>query len=521
MKASSEAVVIRDAEESDIGGIQKIFTACYADHYVYPQYYDAERLKRLIFDRDVVFLVVAEKESGRILGTGSVIVDIGASGDLMGEFGRLAVHPDGRGRGIASLLMDGRIDRVKDRLHVGIVENRAVHPYSQRISDHHGFVAAGFLPLKNLFAQREHVSLYVRHFGDCLKLRRNDPRIVPEAWPLADEVLRNCGIGNDAIVDDETLAYALGGAIEIEEMTSEGYTSLLHFERGRVRHREILGPVKLHVGLFQLRVSHYHYLLAKKNGHLIGGVGYFVDDKERAARILELVSANSEPVRFLLEEVVRRFLVDELVEYIEVDVNAHSTAMQRTFLELGFLPAAYIPAMSFHRVERLDGIRMVRILQPLDSGEIHLHEASRPVANLVIPMFKEKGVAPELLVAMREARLFQGLNEDQLGKVAVCATVETFGKGAVLVEAGGDDGRVLLLLSGAVEVGKGLVSGTGEAIGLSGLLEDTPHHSSALALEEVEALALEREALAKLIRRRPDIGVAIFRNLALELRARL
>ena len=92
MKASSEAVVIRDAEESDIGGIQKIFTACYADHYVYPQYYDAERLKRLIFDRDVVFLVVAEKESGRILGTGSVIVDIGASGDLMGEFGRLAVH---------------------------------------------------------------------------------------------------------------------------------------------------------------------------------------------------------------------------------------------------------------------------------------------------------------------------------------------------------------------------------------------------------------------------------------------
>ena len=223
----------------------------------------------------------------------------------------------------------------------------------------------GFLPSKLQFDKRENIALYARHFGECITLRRNHPRIIPEAWPLADQILRSCDIPNDAIVDDDQPPYSGGEAFDLEEMTSEGYTSLLHFERGRIRHREILGPVKLHAGLFQLRVSHYDYLLAKRDGHLFGGIGYFVDNHEGAARILELVSADSAPVRFLLEEVVRRFEEKPEIDYVEVDVSAHATSMQRTLLELGFLPAAYIPAMSFHRVERIDGIRMVRLFQSL------------------------------------------------------------------------------------------------------------------------------------------------------------
>ena len=88
----SEEVLIREAEEPDVDGIREIFTACYSDHYAYPQYYDETRLKQLIYDRDVVSLVAEEKGTGRLLGTGSVILDIGAWGDLMGEFGRLAVQ---------------------------------------------------------------------------------------------------------------------------------------------------------------------------------------------------------------------------------------------------------------------------------------------------------------------------------------------------------------------------------------------------------------------------------------------
>jgi hypothetical protein len=35
-------------------------------------------------------------------------------------------------------------------------------------------------------------------------------------------------------------------------------------------------------------------------------------------------------------------------------VSAHAPRMQRTLIELGFLPVAYLPALVFHDVERLD-----------------------------------------------------------------------------------------------------------------------------------------------------------------------
>ena len=521
----SEPIVIREVVETDVDAIREIFMTCYGENYSYPDYYEQEVLKGLIYDRDVIFLAAEDTDEERILGTASVILDIGAWGDLIGEFGRLAVHPDGRGRGIGNRLMEGRLERVKDRLHIAVVENRAVHSFSQKISDRYGFVPAGFLPSKRLTDQREHVALYARHFGDALKLRRNHPRIIPEVWPLADQVLGSCGLESDAIIDNETASYGMGEGFEVEEMTSAGYTSLLHFERGRVRHREILGPVKLSVGLFLLRVSHYEYLLAKQRGHLFGGVGYFVHQHEKTARILELVSSDARPVRFMLEEVMSRLQDNPDVKYVEVDVSAHATSMQRTFLELGFSPVAYIPAMSFHRVERLDGIRMVKLYEPFEMERVNLHEATRPVADLVIDLFQNREVVPRIVEAVSGTTLFQGLNDEQASTLASLGRLEEFAKGTVLFEQGSNDGRLLLLLAGEVEievdgntVGK---VAAGDSLGELSILKEDAHHVTATATAPLETAVFEREAISTLIRRRPDIGVIVFRNLATELGAKL
>lgn len=517
------ATVIREAREEDVEAIQEIFHACYGDHYAYPEYYDEANLKQLIYDRDVVFLVAEDREEGRIFGTASVILDIGAWGDLIGEFGRLAVHPDGRGRQLGNRLMEGRMERVRQRLHIGVVENRATHPYSQKISDRFGFVPVGFLPSKMLISKRESIALYAQYFGDALKLRRNHPHIIPEAWPLADEVLGRCGLSRDPIVDTSTAPYRVGQIFEIEEMTSEGYTSLLHFERGRVSQREIIGPVKLHAGLFQLQVSHYQYLLAKREGHLLGGIGYFINEHEKSARIIELVSVDSDPVRGLLEEVVSRFADHPGVDYVEVDVSAHAPAMQRTLLELGFLPAAYLPAMSFHRVERIDGLRMVQLFQPFDLESVVLHETTKPVASLVIDQFREKMVVPEIAAAVPGTSLFEGLNDEQARELAGVAGRFEFGDGEEMILEGSRDGLAILLLDGdaliSIREKEGNVARvvSGEIVGEMALLHGTPHHATATASGEVKAAVFSNGDVEQLIRRRPDIGVIIYRNLATQM----
>ena len=58
---------------------------------------------------------------------------------------------------------------------------------------------------------------------------------------------------------------------------------------------------------------------------------------------------------------------------IEVDVSAYAPRMQRTLVELGFLPVAYLPALVFHEVERLDVVKMVRLLDPPEVSHRRAH----------------------------------------------------------------------------------------------------------------------------------------------------
>ncbi len=96
-------IEIREATIDDVHQVREIFVASYSDHYAYPQYYDVASLTKLVYADGTILLVAVDLDNGRVVGTASVVFGIGAYNDLLGEFGRLAVHPDYRGRGIGKL----------------------------------------------------------------------------------------------------------------------------------------------------------------------------------------------------------------------------------------------------------------------------------------------------------------------------------------------------------------------------------------------------------------------------------
>ena len=202
--------------------------------------------------------------------------------------------------------------------------------------------------------------------------------------------------------------------------------------------------------------------------------------------------------------------------------------MQRTLLELGYFPAAYIPAMTFHRVERLDAVRMVRLLSPLSLEEVQLHGASNPVADLVTKQFREHTIAPRLAAALPGTPLFRDLNAEQTQQLAAICNLATFERGEALTQAGCSDGNAYLLLSGTVEVriddpesppvG---TAGPGETIGECSLLQQTAHAAGATATEPTEAAVISAAPLEGLLRRRPDIGLILYRNFATQLGEKL
>ena len=512
-------ISIREARELDVDGIREIFLATYGSHYAHPEIYDLQVLKKKVFDDDTLVLVAEDPETRRILGTASILFDITAFGDLVGEFGRLAVHPDGRNRGIGHALMDARLERSEGRLHLGLAENRVEHPFSQAISARHGFIAAGFLPQRLFFRERESIALYVRHFGDALRLRRNHPKVIPESCLLAQLVLSGCGLEPDAVVDSDTPSYPNHPGFEFEELTTQGYASLLRFERARAAHREIFGPSRLIQGLFQMEASHAHYLVAREKGQLAGAIGFTVDELEKAVTIFELVTVDSRPKRPLVEEAVRYCEDNTDIAYAEVNISAYCPGMQRTFLEMQFLPVAYVPALAFEGAERCDAIRMARLFVPFDVSNVELAEPSRAVADTVIRSFRTRQIQPQLVEALSKVSSFSGLDAEQSRLLASLCSTKKFDPGEKLFELGQESRTAFLLLRGEVSItadsGREVGTvGAGECLAESGLLTAHTHAVTATARTPTEVAVMQWDDLDRLIRQRTDVGLVLYRNLA-------
>jgi GNAT superfamily N-acetyltransferase len=517
---------VRLAQPSDVTAIRDLFFACYGSEYPHPEFYELEALTRLVYSDNQLLLVAEDTETHEILGTASVILEIGALSDLVGEFGRLVVHPEARHRGAGGKLMTERLRRVRDRLHVGLVEARVAHPFSLRISEAHGFTPVGFLPLKMQLHRRESLCLLAQHFGDARALRRNHPRVIPEVYALSQLALEHSEMPFDAIVDEASPAYHAAEGLTLREMTSEGYSTLLRIERGRVRHREIFGPLQLHYGLFKLRAQRSHYLLAVDHERIVGAIGWNEDPIDRTIRIFEVIALDGPIARFLLASLEQTSREQARVSLIEVDVSAHAPQTQRTLLELGFLPAAYVPAMVFSEVERLDVVKMVRLFVAPDFPALELSARARAVADLVLEPFARQHVLPQIERAVRELPMFRDFNAEQVRRLASTCQVVRFEAGQAVLKEGHLDHALYILLSGRVEVrragmGRVGVIGAGECLGELSLLTGAPHSASGVATAASEAAALTHEDLMQLIRFRPDIGLTIYRNLAIGLGAKL
>ena len=520
-------IEVRLAEEPDVSQIRDIFVAVYGQDYPYKDFYDVQWLKRSLFNDHNLMLVAENSETRKILGTASVHFEFGAHSDLVGEFGRLAVNPDSRKLGVGQLLMEKRIEAIRDRLHLGLVMARVVHPFAQKISLDHDFVPLGFLPLCFCFSYRESFALMGRHFGDGLALRKNNPRIIPEAYPLANLSLPHCSLPCDCIVDEASAPYPYDDGFQLKELTVQGYPALLRIERGRVRNREIFGNMRLEYGFFKLRAKHATYLIASDGTKMVGAIGFTRDDREHSVRVFELISFTDQAIRFLLSELERKCREEWGIQYIEIDVSAHSPRMQRTLLELNFLPVAYIPAMVFHEVERLDIIRMARLVHLQDLGPLELTPPMKEMADVVMSGFYACSITPKIAKVVADLPLFQGMTQEQINRVAGACTIQDFRADVEIFSQSELSDRMYIVLEGKIGVAVGNppvqvgVVERGETLGELSLLTSRTHSATATTQTRVETAVLTHQDLSTLVRRRPDIGVIVFRNLGVGLGKKL
>jgi CRP-like cAMP-binding protein len=123
--------------------------------------------------------------------------------------------------------------------------------------------------------------------------------------------------------------------------------------------------------------------------------------------------------------------------------------------------------------------------------------------------------------------LFRGMSEEQVRQLAGRCTLRSFQEGDTIIEAGEIGDSTLVVLEGEAAVRTAKVPTDvgrvlpGECLGEMSLLTRAGHTATAIAAGPMDTAVLPHEELDRLIHLRPDIGVIIYRNLAIGLGAKL
>ncbi|MFG0335256.1 MAG: hypothetical protein ACF8TS_18005 [Maioricimonas sp. JB049] len=110
------------------------------------------------------------------------------------------------------------------------------------------------------------------------------------------------------------------------------------------------------------------------------------------------------------------------IEYVEIDVNADVSRMQKTLLQFGVHPVGYVPALAFHDVERFDVVKMVRLNVPAAT-----HDAA---------------VVPRVAAALPQIEMFPGMSNEQSDVVASACSVTEFPSGTRVFQEGHPGSRL-------------------------------------------------------------------------------
>ena len=124
--------------------------------------------------------------------------------------------------------------------------------------------------------------------------------------------------------------------------------------------------------------------------------------------------------------------------------------------------------------------------------------------------------------------LFSLMKKKDLRRIAKLAKHHSYKKGEIIVREGARDGRLFIIISGEVEVIKGLGAGDEKPLrilrsdnyfGEMALIDDHVRTASVVAKEETEVLSLYQWNIREEIKKYPSIAIELLQILGRRLRA--
>ena len=133
----------------------------------------------------------------------------------------------------------------------------------------------------------------------------------------------------------------------------------------------------------------------------------------------------------------------------------------------------------------------------------------------------------DVLQKIHNADFFKELSNDALEAVAAKTTLRRFAGSDVMMRKGDPADSFYLILEGHLKIvttdarGEEIIinkAGPGETIGELALVDERPRSAGAVALDDVEALEMTKDAFFNLLDQRLDVSLGILRGFSQRLR---
>ncbi len=518
---------IRPATAADAAAWLELAKAALGEKYPAKDLFDLSWIARELSPGAISETWVAE-ENGSLRASVSLLGTEGVKTNPIANLGRLLFRPESLADGSAKSLLQG-VNQLADQR--GETVNTRVSPLDnghQALFENLGYICVGYQPIKHMLHKRAGMLFYVRGANAVLVTRLPLSESLPQVAELAIATLENLHIVNPIVVRDGASGYPLQSDLKIAGATPAEYEAWLTQALASNPPHELSGRYNMGSGHMRLPPKQpVRAILGQKDGKTVAGLAYYFDEMDRCARLSEAYSCDDVSMGALFAHAAKAAQEQLGAVYVEADILATAPRLLKSAEQLGFVPVAYLPAFYCRAGSYADVVKLVKLNLPysLDTAEFTTHAKS--VVRIIDRNFEDQKLGLAIINLLRHLSMFGGLGDGELRKIARLFVQKLYRPGEFVFAKGDSSGEAYIVLRGKINIqlqrdAPPVAQLTdGKIFGELAFLDGSPRSAFAAAAQPSILLVVQRSAFSDLVRREPNLGMVVMRNIAMDLAAKL
>jgi hypothetical protein len=518
---------IRPASAADAPEWLDLIRASLGNEYPAKEVYDLDWIASQLNPDSGAETWVAEM-GGRLQGTISFLQPDGPNANPVANLGRNLIRPESVANGAAENLMRSINELASQRGEMAVVRISALDNAQQILFENLGYSCVGFQPLKHMLQQRVGVLFYVRGANSVLVTRNSLSESLPQVSELAIASLEKLQIPNALSVRDGASGYPLQCELKVHDGTADDFQLWRTQAESANPPVEVSGRFNHGYGLLRIPASYLlRGFLGQRDERMVAGLTYYFDEQDRCARVTDAYCNDDVSMGAVLAHAVKTVQEQLGAVYTEIDILTTAPRLLKSAEQLGFVPVAYLPAFFCRNGLYCDVVKMVKlnVSYSLENGDFTAH--ARSMVEIIDRNFQDQKLGLAIINLLRPLSMFAGLGDGELRKIARLFVQKLYRPGDQVFARGemGDEAYVVLRGKINIQLEESAPPiaqlGDGKIFGELAFLDGAPRAAYAVAIQPSILLVMKRAPFADLVRREPNLGMMVMRNLAQDLAVKL